>query len=138
MATREPDTRQPSGDGRPGSPAGAAPDDRRAPRVTLNKEFASFDAFVDDYVLNVSRQGVFIRSRDPLPVGTAVDLHFSVLADGEPGSVEGVGRVVRVQSDPPGMGVVFTRVDRASQGLLDRLLVERPQGPLPTGGSQNP
>jgi hypothetical protein len=43
-------------------------------RVTINKEFESFDAFVHEYVTNVSRSGVFIRSKEPLPIGTEVDL----------------------------------------------------------------
>ena len=41
-------------------------------RVTINKEFESFDAFVHEYVTNVSRSGVFIRSKEPMPVGTEV------------------------------------------------------------------
>ena len=45
-------------------------------RVTINKEFESFDAFVHEYVTNVSRSGVFIRSREPLPVGTEVRSHL--------------------------------------------------------------
>ena len=28
-------------------------------RITINKEFESFDAFVHEYVTNVSRSGVF-------------------------------------------------------------------------------
>jgi hypothetical protein len=30
--------------------------------------------------------------------------------------------VVRVQHDPPGMGVIFTKVSQYSQNLLERLL----------------
>ena len=43
-------------------------------RVTINKEFESFDAFVHEYVTNVSRSGVFVRSKEPLPIGTEVHL----------------------------------------------------------------
>ena len=90
-------------------------------RVTLNKEFESFDAFIHEYVTNISRSGAFVKSRDPLPVGTRVDLRFTVIMD-DVETIEGVGEVVRVQDDPPGMGVVFTELSQYSQHLLARLL----------------
>ena len=40
-------------------------------------------------------------------------------------TIEGIGEVVRVQDDPPGMGVVFTRISHHSQHLLQRLLTAR-------------
>ena len=94
-------------------------------RLTINKEFESFDAFVHEYVTNVSRTGVFIRSREPLPVGTRVDLTFTVIMD-EIATIEGTGEVVRVEDDPPGMGIVFTELTDYSENLLARLLTARP------------
>ena len=90
-------------------------------RVTINKEFESFDAFVHEYVTNVSRSGVFIRSKEPLPIGTEVHLTFTVIMD-EVETIEGTGKVVRVEDDPPGMGVAFTELTKYSEGLLVRLL----------------
>jgi len=90
-------------------------------RVTINKEFESFDAFVHEYVTNVSRSGVFIRSKDPLPVGTEINLTFTVIMD-DLETIEGSGQVVRVEHDPPGMGVAFTKLTRYSEDLLARLL----------------
>ncbi|MGD8318414.1 MAG: PilZ domain-containing protein [Myxococcales bacterium] len=90
-------------------------------RITINKEFESFDAFVHEYVTNVSRSGVFIRSKDPLPVGTKVNLKFTVIM-GDVEVIEGMGEVVRVQDDPPGMGVAFTELTKYSEDLLARLL----------------
>jgi len=94
---------------------------REEERVTINKEFESFDAFIHEYVTNISRSGVFIRSKDPLPVGTPVNLQFTVIMD-DIESIEGAGEVVRVESDPPGMGVVFTKLTSYSQELIERLL----------------
>jgi uncharacterized protein (TIGR02266 family) len=91
-------------------------------RVTINKEFESVDAFVSEYVTNVSRSGAFIRSREPLAVGTKVNLEFTVLMDGIE-RVEGVGEVVRVHDDPPGMGVVFTELPNTSQAIIERMLI---------------
>jgi uncharacterized protein (TIGR02266 family) len=94
-------------------------------RVTLNKEFESFDAFFSEYVSNVSRSGVFIRSPHPLPVGTRVNLRFTVVME-DVETVEGVGEVVRVHDDPPGMGVVFTELGNASRAVVERLLTRGP------------
>ena len=96
---------------------------RREQRITLNKEFESFDAFVHEYVTNVSRSGAFIRSKTPLPIGTVVDLRFTVIMD-DVETIEGVGKVVRIEEDPLGMGVVFTELGRHSQRLLQKLLTQ--------------
>jgi uncharacterized protein (TIGR02266 family) len=100
------------------------PDRRHTTRVTINKRFDSFDQFVTEYVTNVSGDGVFIRSDTPLPVGTEITLKFAVVLD-EIESVEGTGIVVRVERDPPGMGVVFKELDGYSKELVERLLVAR-------------
>lgn len=97
---------------------------RRAERLTINKEFESLDAFIDEYVTNISRTGVFIRTRTPLAIGTRVRLRFSVIMT-EIETIEGEGEVVRVQDDPPGMGVVFTSLTSFSAGLLEKLLIRR-------------
>ena len=94
---------------------------RKQSRVTINKEFGSFDAFIQEYVTNISRSGAFVRRADPLPVGTEINLRFTVIME-DIETIEGLGRVVRVQDDPPGMGVVFTEVSQYSQHLLERLL----------------
>ena len=101
-------------------------DKRRSDRVVINREFENFEAFVEEYVTNISRTGVFIRTKTPLPAGTRVRLRFSVILT-EIETVEGEGEVVRVQDDPPGMGVVFTSLTSYSAGLLEKLLTRRPR-----------
>lgn len=96
-------------------------DKRRDERVTINKEFESFDAFIHEYVTNISRSGVFVKSKQPLPVGTRVNLKFTVIMD-DIETIEGIGEVVRVEADPPGMGVVFTELSLYSKHLIERLL----------------
>lgn len=98
----------------------------RAERVQINREFAAVDAHINEYVTNVSRTGVFIRSRDPLPVGTRVNLKFSVILD-EIEIIEGLGEVVRISANPPGMGVIFLSLSTASQELIDRLCGQAPR-----------
>ena len=97
---------------------------REGERVTINKEFESFDAFIQEYVTNISRTGVFIKSLTPLAIGTRVNLRFTVIMD-DIETIEGVGEVVRTEKDPPGMGVVFRELSGYSKGLIEKLLVQR-------------
>jgi hypothetical protein len=104
--------------------AALGPDsDRRDSRVTINKEFESFDAFIQEYVTNISRTGAFIKSKTPLPIGTKVNLRFTVIMD-DMETVEGIGEVVRVEDNPPGMGVVFREISAYSKGIIDKLLTQ--------------
>jgi hypothetical protein len=97
---------------------------RSSERVTINKEFASFDAFLEEYVTNISRTGVFIKAKNVLPIGTLVNLRFTVIME-DIETVEGTGEVVRVEENPPGMGIVFRDVSAYSKALIERLLVGR-------------
>jgi uncharacterized protein (TIGR02266 family) len=99
-------------------------DKREGQRVTINKEFESFDAFIQEYVTNISRTGVFIKSQQPLPIGTRVNLRFTVIMD-DIQTIEGVGEVVRLEKDPPGMGVVFRELSAYSKDLIEKLLVQQ-------------
>lgn len=96
---------------------------RKEARLTINKEFDSFDQFIQEYVTNISKSGVFIKTKEPLPIGTTVDLRFTVIMD-DVETIEGVGEVVRVQDDPSGMGVVFRELNSYSQGLIEKLLTQ--------------
>ena len=95
---------------------------KREDRVTINKEFESFDAFIQEYVTNISRTGVFIRAQTPLAVGTRVNLRFTVIME-DIETIEGIGEVVRVEKD--GMGVVFRELSAHSKDLIDKLLTRR-------------
>lgn len=102
---------------------------RREDRVTINKEFDSFDQFIREYVTNISARGAFIKSDEPLPVGSEVQLRFTIIMDGIE-TIEGTGEVVRVETNPPGMGVVFRELSEYSKRLIEKLLVapKQPQG----------
>lgn len=97
---------------------------RKNERVTINKEFDSFDQFVQDYVTNISRSGAFIKTSAKLAVGAEVNLRFTVVTDGIE-TIEGVGEVVRIETDPPGVGVVFKHLSTYSASLLEKLLTAR-------------
>jgi hypothetical protein len=97
-------------------------DARGSERLTINKEFASFDAFLEEYVTNISRTGVFVKSKTPLPVGTLVNLRFTVIMD-DIETVEGTGEVVRTEEG--GMGIVFREISAYSKVIIERLLMGR-------------
>ena len=96
----------------------------RDERVTVNHEFASIEEFIHEYVTNISRSGVFIKSKNPLPVGTKVNLKFTIILD-DPETVEGIGEVVRLNQRPKGMGVVFIQLPSVSQNMIARMLTRR-------------
>ena len=99
-------------------------DKRRSKRIAINHAFGSVDQFMREYALNLSLGGVFIRTTEVLPVGTEVDLKFTVILD-DFETIEGEGRVVRAvlpaESDRPGIGVVFTTLTPRSKQVLARL-----------------
>lgn len=100
--------------------------------VNLRIKFrsASLQQFIERYGVDVSRGGIFIRTREPLPVGTRLKLDFQ-LVDAAP-LFQGDGTVVWIREyDPgktgvtPGMGVRFDRLTPESQPTLDKILEEK-------------
>jgi hypothetical protein len=55
-----------------------------------------------------------------------VNLRFTVIMD-DIETIEGIGTVVRVDADPPGMGVVFKQLSSYSQTLIEKLLTAKSQ-----------
>jgi uncharacterized protein (TIGR02266 family) len=105
--------------------------DARGP-VNLRIKFRSesLQQFIERYGVDVSRGGIFIRTREPLPVGTRLKLDFQ-LVDTAP-LFQGDGTVVWIREhDPsragvtPGMGVRFDRLSSESQTTLDTILEEK-------------
>ena len=78
----------------------------------------------------MSRGGIFIRTREPWPVGTRLKLDFQ-LVDTAP-LFQGDGTVVWIREHDasragvtPGMGVRFDRLSQESQTTLDTILEEK-------------
>ncbi|MBR58844.1 MAG: hypothetical protein CMH54_12595 [Myxococcales bacterium] len=105
-------------------------DARRSPRTLINQEFESIESFVQTFVSDISRDGVFVRSDTPLSVGTIVNLRFSVIVDGIE-NIEGVGEVIRTvvaPESPTGMAIQFKELDDRNRAIIDRYLARRPRG----------
>ncbi len=105
--------------------------------VTLKIKFksASFDQFMERYAVDVSRGGIFIRTKQPLAVGTPLNFEFT-LQDGAP-LLAGDGTVIWIReadaarpSVAAGMGVRFDKLQPQSQGTLERILAQK-EGRVP-------
>ncbi|HEY0484090.1 MAG TPA: TIGR02266 family protein [Kofleriaceae bacterium] len=112
----------------------ADPNTRQGKRtpVTLKIKFKSetLEQFIERYAVDVSQGGIFIRTKEPLAVGTQMKFEFQ-LRDASP-LIAGEGTVVWTrENDPsrpaiaPGMGVRFDRLADGSQGILERILTEK-------------
>ena len=90
--------------------------------------YRSVGSFLSDWATNISQGGLFINTRKPLAVGTAVKIIIQLPGAAFP--YELAGRVTRVtQYDNhanmvPGMGIEFTDVDDAKRREIETF-VER-------------
>jgi uncharacterized protein (TIGR02266 family) len=98
--------------------------------IRIRLRYASFDAFIDKFAPNVTRGGVFIASRTPLPLGSTFAFEIQ-LAGGEV-ALAGDGKVTWVKAfdpatpqKPHGMGVQFLRLDNPSRELLNKILARK-------------
>ena len=87
---------------------------RRYERYEVNAAFAELEPGTFAFVSNLSEQGVFINTRTRLPVGSNVELRFTVLLD-DPVVITGTGRVMHHMEEPRGMGVAFGNLSAEMQ-----------------------
>src|SRR5687767_525216 len=126
----------------------AEPNTRQGKRtpVTLKIKFKSetIEQFIERYAVDVSQGGIFIRTKEPLAVGTQMKFEFQ-LRDASP-LIAGEGTVVWTrENDPsrpaiaPGMGVRFDKLADGSQSVLEKILSEKAkQAPSRSQGETAP
>jgi type IV pilus assembly protein PilZ len=108
----------------------SADNKRRAMRLhhEIPVAYRSVGSFLSDWATNISRGGLFINTRSPLPVGTDVRILVQLPGASFPFQLSGrVSRVTEFDNHAnmvPGMGVEFTDVDDAKRRELDAF-VER-------------
>lgn len=75
-------------------------------------------------VSDLSESGVFVHTETPLPIGSDIELRFTVMLD-EPVLFVGRGRVVRHQmgDEPHGMGVEFVELEDTSRDVLGKIML---------------
>lgn len=91
--------------------------------TSISVDYSSGDTFLFSYIQNISEMGIFIRSDEPLPIGTVLELRFA--PDGQE-PMELAGEVTWVnpyrpfgENLNPGMGVRF---DGLSPDLRERIV----------------
>jgi type IV pilus assembly protein PilZ len=89
----------------------------------ISVDYSSGDTFLFSYIQNISEMGIFIRSDNPLPIGTTLQLRFA--PDGQE-PIELTGEVTWVNpyrpfgdNLNPGMGVRFREL---SPELRERIV----------------
>ena len=101
--------------------------------------FRSEDEFVASYGAHVGRDGFFLATKVPKPVGAAL-LFDLILADGS-SIFRGEGVVVRsnASGERPGMTLRFVRLEAAGKALVERIVSGRPaRGSAPAEARAHP
>jgi molecular chaperone DnaK len=117
--------------------------ERQPVGLLVRLAYDTVDEFVERFAVNMSRGGLFIRTRDPRPVGTLLALEIR-LQGGE--TVIRAGGVVRwiqrAEAEPhahppraPGMGIQFTKLDEPSRAVVERMVTLREKRGLAPGAT---
>lgn len=91
--------------------------------VTWSVDCETEDTFLYAAITNISELGIFVRTTDPLPVGTSLTLRFAPPNSGDSfvleGTVQWINAVRPLHDNPnPGMGVRFVRITAAERERL--------------------
>ncbi|MBZ0117381.1 MAG: TIGR02266 family protein, partial [Sandaracinaceae bacterium] len=108
--------------------------DKRAP-ISLKVRFksATVDEFIEQYSLDISRGGLFIKSKTPMSIGTLLKFEFQLKDESR--LIHGVGRVVwkrdeaEAAGQAPGMGIKFIKMDPESRTLVEKMVAARGDAP---------
>lgn len=106
--------------------------EKRAP-VSLKVRFksATVDEFIEQYSVDISVGGLFIKTKSPMPIGTLLKFEFQLKDESR--LIHGVGRVVWKRDEneakgsdvPAGMGIKFIKMDADSRATVDRIVAQR-------------
>ena len=109
------------------------PSDRRGHirlPIALKVEYKRLNSFFADYTKNISRGGTFIRTKNPLAIGTEFMFHLQVPSLQDPLALRGkVQWIVKDEGDQdPGMGIGFVYESEADRDriahIVEKLMVD--------------
>ena len=91
--------------------------------VSWSVDCESRDTFLYASIANISEFGIFVRTQEPLEVGTRLTLHFTPPGSDEPfvlhGQVQWVNAVRMLADNPnPGMGIRFVDLTAEARSRL--------------------
>lgn len=98
---------------------------REEERLKIRLKFPDRDKFARLYERELAKGGIFLKSPQLKPIGTAVEIHL--LPKGTELGLRLIGQIIHVVSvddaelmgSPPGMGVRFTDLDDDKRALID-------------------
>jgi len=99
---------------------------RKFVRIPIHKQirlkFKDKEQFISNYVQDISLGGMYIKSNNPLPLGTIFNFEFEIGNDFP--LISGSCMVVRndKENDAAGMGIKFLSLDPGSEKLIAILL----------------
>jgi len=94
--------------------------DKRCP-VTLKVSYQTYDRFIVEYTKNVSKGGMFIKTKRPHQIYDIVDLYLHVPGLADPVHIRGEivhVNIINVGDDDAGVGVKFIDIDDMSREAL--------------------
>jgi len=94
--------------------------------VQLRVDYQSTESFISEYTMNISRGGMFISTRSPLNVGTAIELVFHIPSREVPfkivGEVAWVTPFDRKSNLIPGMGIRFKNIKEEDRKAFESFI----------------
>lgn len=102
----------------------------RVLNMTVRYKSATVDEFIENHSHDISRGGIFIKTRSPFPAGTLLKFEVRIAEDQK--LMHGVGRVVwrrevdrAEESYPAGMGIKFIKTGEGAAELINQLIAAR-------------
>src|SRR3954471_2517618 len=118
-----------------GVPSRMAEGNRKDPRarvlnMTVRYKSATVDEFIENHSHDISRGGIFIKTKSPFPAGTLLKFEVRIAEDQK--LMQGVGRVVwrrepeRAEENfPAGMGIKFIKTGEGAAELISQIVAAR-------------
>jgi molecular chaperone DnaK len=109
--------------------------ERRPVVLQVRLAFDDLGTFVERHAINISEGGIFIRSREPRPVGSRLKFSLSLRTGAVVFSGEGTVRWIRQPNEAgvgqAGMGLQFDELSAESREILAGILQGRAEARLP-------
>ncbi len=104
---------------------------RREERISVELKvgYRTIGSFITDYIINISRGGIFINTSKPLPVGTKIRILFSIPDIPLPFDLNGIVRwinpVGHSSHSLPGMGIEFLEVEENVKKRIEKFISQQ-------------
>jgi uncharacterized protein (TIGR02266 family) len=102
----------------------------RVLNMTVRYKSATVDEFIENHSHDISRGGIFIKTRAPFPAGTLLKFEVRIAEDQR--LMQGVGRVVwrreperAEEGFPAGMGIKFIKTGEGAAELISQIVASR-------------